>query len=245
MTGVRPEPAGGLTIGTGQRPQDADVFRSIATIARALHVKDAELRPTLDAIVSMAAATTGYDVGLILMSGNRLVPQGASGRAPHLLDLAQQRTGRGPCIEAAQQQTTVRIADTRAEQRWPEFCTKAVDLQVLGMLCIPLWVHEQRLGTLSLFAEQPAAFTEHDARVTSLFATLAALALADAERAEQLRQALGSRDLIGQAKGILMQREKITADEAFARLSQVSQRRNKKMGVVVRHLVETGQLLGE
>ncbi len=236
-----------MTISTGDRPQDADaeVFRSVAAIARALHVKDAELRPTLDAIVSMAAATTGYDVGLILMIGNRLVPHGASGRAPHLLDRAQQRLGYGPCIEAAQQQTTVCVADTRVEQRWPDFCTKAVGLRVLGLLCIPLWVHEKRLGTLSLFAGQPAAFTDHDAQVTSLFATLAALALADAERAEQLRAALVSRDLIGQAKGILMQREKITADEAFARLSQVSQRRNKKVSVIVRHLVETGQLLGE
>jgi GAF domain-containing protein len=234
-------------VSTGSRPTDvdADVFRSIAAIARSLHVKDAELRPTLDAIVAMAAATTGYDVGLILMNGNRLVPQGASGRAPHLLDLAQQRLGHGPCVEAAQQQTTVCIADTRVEQRWQDFCTQAVDLRVLGMLCVPLWVHEKRLGTLSLFAEQPAAFTDHDAHVTSLFATLAALALADAERVEQLRQALISRDLIGQAKGILMQREKITADEAFARLSQVSQRRNKKVGAVVRHLVETGVLLGE
>jgi len=55
----------------------------------------------------------------------------------------------------------------------------------------------------------------------------------------------GRRDPIGQAKGILMEREKIAADQAFARLSQISQRRNVKVGVVVRHLVETGQLLGE
>jgi GAF domain-containing protein len=225
--------------------REDDVFRTVAAIARALHVKDAALQPTLDAIVTMAAATTGFQAGLILVSGKALIVQAASGPAAHQLDLAQQRRGQGPCIVAAQRQTTVCIRDTRADERWPDFCAQAVDLGVLGLLCVPLWVHQKRLGTLSLFADQPGAITEHDARITPLFATLAALALADAERAEQLRGAMVSRDLIGQAKGILTEREKITADEAFARLSQVSQRRNVKVSVVVGHLVETGQLLGE
>jgi GAF domain-containing protein len=236
-----------VTVSSNDRPEgiEADIFRTVAAIARALHVKDAALQPTLDAIVSMAAATTGFQAGLILMSGKELIPQAATGPAARELDLAQQRLGHGPCIEAAQEQTTVCIGDTRAEDRWQDFCTQAVDLNVRGLLCVPLWVHEKRLGTLSLFAERPGAFTDHDTLVTPLFATLAALALADAERAEQLRGALVSRDMIGQAKGILMEREKITADEAFARLSQVSQRRNVKVSVVVRRLVETGELLGE
>jgi GAF domain-containing protein len=219
-------------------------LQAVAVVARALHVADARLQPTLDAVVSMAAATTGFEAGLVLVTRGRLVPQATTGRAPHLLDRAQQQLGAGPCIEAATVQSTVRVVDTLADGRWGEFCATAAGLGVRSMLCVPLGVDERCLGTLSLFADRPAAFTDRDERVTALFATLAALALADAQRAEQLRTALESRDLIGQAKGILMERERITASDAFDRLAEQSQLRNVKLTVVARHLVETGELLG-
>ena len=63
-----------------------------------------------------------------------------------------------------------------------------------------------------------------------LFASQAALALAEAHRADQMRQALSSRDVIGQAKGILMERHRITADEAFGLLSKHSQRVEPEAG---------------
>jgi GAF domain-containing protein len=107
-----------------------------------------------------------------------------------------------------------------------------------------LWVDERCLGTLSLYGEQPAAFTSQDERITTLFATLAALALAEAQRTDQLRTALDNRDLIGQAKGILMQRDGITAEAAFALLSRASQHTNTRLVDVARHLAETGELAG-
>ena len=76
-----------------------------------------------------------------------------------------------------------------------------------------------------------------------LFATLAAIALAEAQRTDQLHTALDNRDVIGQAKGILMERHRITADVAFGYLSQASQSVNSKLAAVARHLVETGELL--
>lgn len=75
-------------------------------------------------------------------------------------------------------------------------------------------------------------------------ATLAAAALAEVRRTEQPRRALDSRDVIGQAKGILMERHKITPDQAFQVLSQVSQRRNRRLVIVASHLIRTGELLG-
>jgi AmiR/NasT family two-component response regulator len=75
-----------------------------------------------------------------------------------------------------------------------------------------------------------------------MFATLAALALADALRAEQMRAAVLNRDVIGQAKGILMERHRITADAAFALLAEASQRKNVKLTDVAAYLVETGEL---
>jgi AmiR/NasT family two-component response regulator len=78
-----------------------------------------------------------------------------------------------------------------------------------------------------------------------LSATLAAIALAEAQRTGQLHTALGNRDLIGQAKAILMERHRMTADAAFGYLSQAaSQDVNMKLTAVAQHLVETGELLG-
>jgi GAF domain-containing protein len=222
----------------------AEAFTSFEVLARALHVKEARLQPTLDAIVAATRALSpGQHAGLIVLVNGKLVPQSVTGRAPHLLDSLQQKTGDGPCIEAARKQTMIRIDDTQADIRWPEFSAEAQRCGIRSQLCVPLWVDERFLGTLSLYGEQPAVFTRHDERITILFATLAALALAEAQRTEQLRVALGNRDLIGQAKGILMARDALTADDAFKRLTQASQDTNTRLLTVVRHLVETGELL--
>lgn len=106
------------------------------------------------------------------------------------------------------------------------------------MPCVPLWIDERGLGALSLYADQAAAFSESHERVTILLATFAALALAEAQRADQMHHALGSRDVIGQAKGILMERHGVTADAAFSVLSRVSQAENIKLAEVARPFVE-------
>jgi GAF domain-containing protein len=220
-------------------------FRSLDILARALHVKNAELEPALQAIVSAAVTTMSpaQHAGLITVSRGTLVPQATTGRPPELLDQLQQKLGGGPCIDAAQQQTPIHIADMHDESRWPDFAAEAESLGVRSMLCVPLRVHEQCLGTLSLYSDRATAFTGHDERVTTLFATLAAIALAEAQRTDQLHTALANRDVIGQAKGILMERHRITADVAFGYLSRASQDVNMKLTAVARHLVETGELL--
>ncbi|MET8360546.1 ANTAR domain-containing protein [Micromonospora sp. NPDC005171] len=66
--------------------------------------------------------------------------------------------------------------------------------------------------------------------------------MADAQRQQQLTQAVATRDLIGQAKGILMERHKLTGDQAFGLLLRVSQHTNTKLGEVAAYLVRTGEL---
>jgi AmiR/NasT family two-component response regulator len=80
--------------------------------------------------------------------------------------------------------------------------------------------------------------------VTTLLATFAALALAEAQRAEQMQVALASRDVIGQAKGILMERHRITAQAAFSVLSRASHAANRKLSDIARDFVDTGALPG-
>jgi GAF domain-containing protein len=234
-----------------QFPADLDgvsdqAVRSLEVLARALHVKDARLEPALQAIVAAAVQTVSpaEDAGLILVLRGELVPQATTGAPPQLLDQLQRKLKDGPCISAAEEQTLIRIDDMGADSRWPDVAAAARGLGVHSMLCVPLWVHEQRLGALSLYAPRAGAFTGQDEPVTRLFATLAAIALAEAQRTDQLYSALDSRDVIGQAKGILMERHRITAEVAFQLLSRSSQQANLKLAAVARDLVDTGELPG-
>lgn len=224
----------------------AEALVAVETLARALHIEEARLEPTLEAIVSSAAAvhSSARDAGLILLVRGQLMPQAVTGRIPQELDLRQQETGEGPCLEAASTQRVVIVDDTRDDARWPLFCAAAQARGVGSMLCVPLWAGERRLGALSLYADEPAVFGPRDVQLVEMFAALAALALADAQRAEQLREAIASRDLIGQAKGILMERFRIDGDAAFGTLVRVSQDMNQKLTGIARHLIDTGELPG-
>jgi GAF domain-containing protein len=217
---------------------------SLEILARALHVKNAELEPTLAAIASTAVTmlSPARYAALTVLSRGELIPRASTGEPPLLLDRLQQKLGDGPCIHAAKYQSVFRIEDTGEDDRWPRFCAEAARLEVRSMLCVPLWIDERGLGALSLYADQPAAFSDPHERVAVLLATFAALALAEAQRADQLHDALGNRDVIGQAKGILMERHRVSADAAFSVLSRVSQAQNLKLAEIARRLVETGEL---
>jgi transcriptional regulator with GAF, ATPase, and Fis domain len=228
------------------QPEALVGFEALDVLARALHVRNAELQPTLDAIVQSAvdAIPGARHAGLILVERHELVPQSTTGSPPHLLDLLQQKLKSGPCLEAAERQTILRIDDMRTEDRWPRFVPEAMELGVCSMLCVPLWIDERTVGTLSLYADRPQAFAKDGDAAVRLFATLATLALSGAQRAEQLQGALRNREVIGQAKGVLMERLRITEDAAFALLAQTSQNQNRKLVEVAARLVETGELLG-
>jgi GAF domain-containing protein len=225
---------------------EVDGVLDLGDLARALHARDAQLEPTVEAVLALAVATIApaAHAGVVVLRGGRLEVVATSGRPPHELDLLQQRVGRGPCLHAAREQQVVEIADTATEQRWPEFARHARGFEVASVLCVPLWVDRHRLGALTLYSDRPGAFDERDRALTDHFAAFAALALAAAERGAQLRQAAASRDVIGQAKGILMERHRITAEAAWEQLSRASQDSNRKLIEVANDLVETGVLPG-
>jgi GAF domain-containing protein len=234
--------------GVTEEPEDAGFelasWSVLEQLARALRVPEASLQATLDAMARTAVETIGPATyaGVNLYEHGRFVPQAVAGEPPLILDVLQQETGTGPCIDASREQVTIRVNDIVTETRWPEYTERALALGVASMLCVPLSVNEHQLGSVSLYATDQRAFTLADEYVARLFASQAALALAEAHRADQMRQALSSRDIIGQAKGILMERHRITADEAFRLLSKQSQQANLKLVDVARALTETGTL---
>jgi transcriptional regulator with GAF, ATPase, and Fis domain len=222
-----------------------DLARQLSELARSLQLEDGTDQ-TLDEVVRGAIALIpGADEGSIsVVVGRRdVTSQSPSSDLPARVDALQAETGEGPCLDAVYNSQTVRVDDMATESRWPHFARRAMAAGARSMLSIQLYVEGDNLGALNLFGLQPDAFDDESERVGLLFATHAAVAFAGAQKLEQLNDGMATRDLIGQAKGILMERHKVTATQAFTLLVQVSRSRNLKLRDVAYELTNSGQLL--
>jgi hypothetical protein len=130
----------------------------------------------------------------------------------------------------------------RQEERWPEFAQAAFEAGARSMLCFQLFVKGDNLGALNLYGEDVGAFDANSEQVGLLVASHAAVAFSDAQEIIQLNQALDTRDLIGQAKGILMERFKITPQQAFQVLTRASSETNTKLRDVADALTGSGEI---
>ncbi|WP_328475693.1 GAF and ANTAR domain-containing protein [Actinoplanes sp. NBC_00393] len=221
-----------------------ELAETLSDLARSLQ-DERDVDDTLTAIVSAAVHTvpgTRY-AGITVVQARRAVEtRAASDELVRKVDEAQYDTGQGPCLDATWVQQTVRLTDMAAEQRWPEFTRRAAHLGVRSMLSFQLFVTRDNLGALNLYSDEPEAFTDESEYVGLLFAAHAAVALVGAQQHQSLTLAVSMRDLIGQAKGILMERHRISADQAFELLVRASQRTNTKLAEIARVLTETGEL---
>ncbi len=163
------------------------------------------------------------------------------------VDALQHETDEGPCLDAIAHRTVFYAGDLGSDPRWPRFGPEAAARGVRSLLALPLTA-DGTVGALNLYARYAEAFGVVDRARGLLLAALAALALStarthedDERRASHFRLALTTRELIGQAQGILMERERITADEAFDILRRASQHLNVKLREVAQTLVETGE----
>jgi GAF domain-containing protein len=214
-------------------------------VARSLQEEHGDVEGTLRAITHAAVGSVpGTDeAGITLVLDRRKIESRApTGDLPREIDRAQERLGEGPCLDAVFEQPTVRIGDIGDEDRWPRFTAEAAELGVRSMLSFRLFVTGGNLGALNLYSVHPRAFDEESESSGLVFASHAAVALAGAQQEDQLRAALASRDLIGQAKGILMNQFKLTADQAFQVLVRASTRTNRKLSDIAEELCATGAL---
>lgn len=223
------------------------VAESLGALARDLEVHD-DPAAVLEAIVKAAVALVpGAEEGSIsVVFGRRRVRSEApTSDLPRLVDAVQEEVQQGPCLDAAYQQQTVRVTDMDTEQRWPLFAARAAELGAGSMLSLQLYVEgDNNLGALNLYASTPGAFTDDSEQMGLLVATHAAIAYIGARKEKHAADALINRDLIGQAKGILIERYHINGDRAFLLLSRISQNRNQKLHHVAAELVESGTITG-
>jgi GAF domain-containing protein len=186
----------------------------------------------------------GTDAGSITMVTERrhVSSEAASSELAEHVDALQEETGQGPCLDAVYQEQTVRVPDMAHEDRWPDFARRASDAGASSMLAFQLFVDGDNLGALNLYGRRPAAFDDDSEHVGLMFASHAAVALAGLRKQDQLNRALDTRDAIGMAKGILMERYRLDADRAFRVLVRTSQERQEKLREVADALIRRGTI---
>lgn len=241
-TGGRGQPS---TFDTGTAHVEL-LAEGMSALARDLEEED-DPDTMLAAIVAAAVAMIpGVEEGSIsvVLARRQVSSQAPTGELPVQVDAIQEETQQGPCLDAAYQHQTVRVDNLATEDRWPLFAQRASATGAASMLSLQLYVEGDDLGALNLYARTPNAFTDESEQVGLLFAAHAAIAYVGARNEAQLAQALVSRDLIGQAKGILMERYQINGDHAFLVLIRSSQSSNRKLQDVAAELVESGTLPG-
>ena len=164
-------------------------------------------------------------------------------------DEKQYEVDDGPCLHAARTGQLTEVPDVRAESRWPVYARHAAQVGALSSLSVPLTLADRMSGALNIYAREAQAFDAASREVAVRFGPYAAASVANVhayrtarEMADNLEAALQSRAVIDQAKGILMERRKITADQAFQVLAEASMRTNTKLRDIAQRLVTTGEL---
>jgi GAF domain-containing protein len=219
-----------------------------AAVARIAAVIYAE--QTLDDILSVVieaaiASLRSADEGSVTLrdTSGRLTTRQASSDIAMDLDKLQYASASGPCVTAAGG-TSGRWQIDEGNGVSSEFTERARSLGIQTAFATPLTYDGELLGALNLFSRHRHGFDAAEEQLAHLFATQASIIVGNGlafRRAEelntQLTEALATRDTIGQAKGILMERHRIDADSAFVMLRDDSQHSNRKLRDVARSVV--------
>lgn len=212
-----------------------------------------ELSEVLTEVVGIARrALPGSEASSItLIRDERTFTAAFDGQLAMDADELQYERGYGPCLDAGRAGELFVVTDMRTEERWPDYARHVAALGVRSSLSVPLPFQGATIGALNNYARTPDAFGEADVAMGQEVAAFVAIAVGNAESAARatsdvanMRRAMLSRSVIEQAKGILMERYKITAEQAFTLLTHASQRHNVKLRAVAEELTTTGVLLG-
>ena len=194
----------------------------------------------LDLAISAIDEVNGSSISLMRPNGH-LETTSASSKTIRVVDEAQYHDQKGPCVEAIK--TGHEVTITLPAEKWPEFSERALQAGMRSVHSFPLQIRDQTTGALNLYSRHATAIERSQVAAARSLATQAATVLANAAALttaeltnEHLERALTNRDLIGQAKGILMEREQIDADAAFDLLRRVSQQTGRKLKDVAAEL---------
>jgi GAF domain-containing protein len=183
----------------------------------------------------------GVDTAGVLLVGRNGKYESLAGTSelPHTLDDLQMKFDEGPCVQAAIDDLIVRTDDFRTEKRWPKYSPAVVELGVLSGLSVKLYTADRTAGALNMFSFEANSFDGEDETIATVLAAHAAAAILASRQGEQLQSALTTRDRIGQAKGIIMERYNVDDVAAFEMLRRLSQDSNVRLADVAQRVIDT------
>jgi len=235
-----------------QNPQPVDPAEALERLG-GLSLRELSMDSLLQTVADLTKTVMpgNPEASVLLLVKDRPTTVVSTGELATALDETQYDRGHGPCLHAARTGELTEIPDTRADDRWPDYTPRAVERGNLSSLSVPLAIDKDEgiSGALNIYARDPDAFDEASRSVASRFAPYAAVAAGNLfayqsarHMADNLQAALESRAVIDQAKGILMERYKLTADQAFQLLARASMTTNRKVRDIAEDLVRTGEL---
>ncbi len=237
MTGAGDDP---ITISTRA------ALEGLAHLLLAEESTQSVLQRVVDSVAQVMPV--GAEASLTLVRDQRPTTAAFSGEMALHLDEMQYERGYGPCLEAARDGQAVAILDGRTETRWPEYVPTFLRYGALSSLAVPVPAAHLAAG-LNVYALQVDALTDTHRDAVEQFAAYTAVALTNLDalqdargQAENLRVAMESRAAIEQAKGILIERYKLTPDQAFRLLVEASMYTNRRVRDLAEHLVLTGEM---
>jgi GAF domain-containing protein len=218
----------------------------IAELVQQLYSRpDADSDTVLDELVEHAAIEipgAQYAGVTVTRSAKHIDTPAATHKWPILLDEIQQRHREGPCLTAAWEEKTIHVADLETDERFPLYRRDALErTPIRAVMAFQLFIADETMGALNVYAEQPHAFDQTSRTIGLVFAAHSSVAWNAARRDEQFKRALASRDTIGQAKGMIMERYGVTAVQAFEVLRKLSQDSNVPLVKVATDLVANAQ----
>ncbi|SNS69047.1 GAF domain-containing protein [Geodermatophilus saharensis] len=234
-----------------ENPQPANAVEALERLGR-LSLRELSMDSLLQTVADLSRAVLPGrpETSVTLLVRDKPTLMASTGQLAVDLDERQYERDHGPCLHAARSGEVTEVADTRTDPRWRDYLSRAVERGCLSSLSIPLRIDEdhQVSGALNIYARDADAFDEDSRSAATRFGPYAAVAAGNLyayqsarDMADNLQRALESRAVIDQAKGVLVERYKITPDQAFQLLAQASMHANRKVRDIADHLVHTGE----
>jgi GAF domain-containing protein len=245
MSQQTPETAGAV------RSREQVVADTFVMLADTL-VEDYDVVDLLDQLVAGCLDLLGVAAAGLLLDDQQghLVVVASSSEEARLLEAFQLQNDEGPCLECLRSGAAVASGDlSHMRSRWPQFVPAALEAGFQSVAAVPMRLREQTIGALNLFNPDPEPITEEDQRLAQALADVATIGILQQRSVqqgnlvgEQLQQALNSRVIIEQAKGVLAERTGADMTKAFAALRTHARQNNMKLTEVAASVVRGEEL---
>ncbi|WP_112246979.1 GAF and ANTAR domain-containing protein [Kribbella monticola] len=218
----------------------SDDLAAVMTAAAAALKAPIDLAKTLEHLLASVVDTVpGVDQASLSITtrDGRIETLAPTDERVVLADQLQYQLLEGPCLEAALSEPVVEAADLAGDPRWPQYGPKAAALGFGAQIAFQFRAEPHVRGALNLYADKPHSLDSDTRALGALFAGLVAVAMGWSRQEDTMNQALITRNVIGQAVGIVMERYTLTPDRAFAFLVRTSQDSNTKLRIVAEEIV--------